>query len=56
MNKKGFAISIILYSVVFLIISILYVLLGVLRNRYTVTSDLRENIIDDLSQEEIVEK
>ena len=50
MNKKGFAISIILYSVVFLIITILYMLLGILKTRYTVTDNLRDTIIEQLNE------
>ena len=49
MNKKGFAISIILYSLVFLIISIFYMLLSIVKTRYTVTSGLRESVIEELS-------
>ena len=49
MNKKGFAISIILYSLVFLIISIFYMLLGIVKTRYTVSSGLRESVIEELS-------
>ena len=49
MNKKGFAISIILYSMVFLLISIFYMLLGIVRTRYIVTSGLRESIMEELN-------
>ena len=49
MNKKGFAISIILYSLVFLVISIFYMLLGVVKTRYTVSSGLRESVIEELN-------
>lgn len=52
MNKKGFAISIILYSIVFLIITILYMLLGIVRNRYVINEKLRENVLDELNQGE----
>ena len=51
MNKKGFAISVILYSIVFLIIAILYMLLGITRTRYTVNKGLRDNIIKELNEE-----
>ena len=50
MNKKGFAVSIIIYSIVFLIIAILYMLLGIERNRYTVNSELRESITAYLNE------
>ena len=51
MNKNGFAISIILYSIVFLIIAILYMLLGLAKTRYTVNKSLRDNIVNDLNVE-----
>ena len=50
MNKKGFAVSIILYSIVLLIITILYMLLGIVKTRYTVSDNLRENITQELNQ------
>ena len=49
MNKKGFAISIILYSVVFLIIGIFYILLGIIKARYNVSNDIKNNIINKLN-------
>lgn len=49
MNKKGFAISVILYSIVFLIIVILYMLFGIVKTRYTTAKNLRENIVNDLN-------
>lgn len=49
MNKKGFAISIILYSVVLLIIAILYMLLGIEKNRTEVSEDLKNNIMEQLN-------
>ena len=49
MNKKGFAISIILYSMVFLLVSIFYMLLGIAKNRYTVSTNLRESIIENMN-------
>ena len=49
MNKKGFAISIILYSMVFLLITTLYIILGVFKTRYTVTNELRDSIVEELS-------
>lgn len=50
MNKKGFAISVVLYSVVFLLISILYMITGVLKTRYHVKSDLRDTIVEQLNE------
>ncbi len=49
MNKKGFAISIILYSVILLIIAILYMLLGIEKNRTDTSEKLRNNIIEQLN-------
>ena len=54
MNKKGFAISIVLYSLVFLLISILYMILGVLKARYHVENDLRDAIVQELNDSIIV--
>lgn len=49
MNKRGFAISIILYSLVFLLITILFMILGILKTRYNVSSDIRESVIDEIN-------
>ena len=49
MNKKGFAISIILYSLVFLLITILFIILGILETRYNVTTNLRDSIVEDMN-------
>ena len=49
MNKKGFAISIVMYSIVFVLISVFYMLLGILKVRYTVSSNLREDIMNELN-------
>lgn len=54
MNKKGFAVSILLYSLVFIIISLLYMLLLTMRTRYKVESDLRESIVEQLNDLVIV--
>ena len=50
MNKKGFAVSIILYSIVFLIVTILYILLAIEKNRYTVNKEIRNSIISELNE------
>lgn len=50
MNKKGFAISIILYSMVFLLITILFVILSILKTRYTASNDLRDSILKDFNE------
>lgn len=49
MNKKGFAISIILYSMVFLLISIFYMLLGIVKTRYIATTNLRKDVLEELN-------
>ena len=54
MNKRGFAISIVLYSLVFLLISILYMILGILKARYNVENDLRNSIIQELNSSIII--
>jgi len=50
LNNKGFAISIILYSIIFLIITILMILLGLEKSRYTVNQSLRDGIINELNE------
>ena len=50
MNKKGFAISVILYSMVILVISILYLVLGIVKNRYTLETQLKESAIDYIDE------
>lgn len=52
MNKKGFAISVILYVIVFLIITIFYILLGVIKARYSVNRDLKSSIVTSLNSAE----
>ena len=54
MNKKGFAISTVTYVIVLLIVSLLYMLLGIMRNRYTINDDLRNNIIANLNGDEFL--
>ena len=51
MNKKGFAVSVILYSIIFLIITTLFMLLGIMKTRFTVNNDLRENILETINDE-----
>lgn len=52
MNKKGFAISIVLYSIIIMIITILYVMLGIEKNRYDTNMELRDKIIEELNEAE----
>ena len=54
MNKKGFAISVILYVIVFLIISIFYILLGLVKARYSVNNDLKNDITSTLNGTEYI--
>lgn len=49
MNKKGFAISVILYVIVFLIIAIFYLLLGIIKARYNVSNELKNSIVTTLN-------
>lgn len=51
MNKRGFAVSIVLYSMVFLIVTILYMLLGIEKTRYTVNQNVRDNIMVQLNDQ-----
>ena len=50
MNKKGFAISIILYSLVFLLITILFMILGILKTRYNVSDNTRKSVIENINE------
>ncbi len=50
MNNKGFAISIILYSIVLLISTMLFMILGIMRTRYNVSNRLRKSIMEDLNE------
>ena len=52
MNKKGFAISIVMYSVVFLLITMFYIILGILKTRYNINDDLRKTITEELNSNE----
>lgn len=51
MNKKGFAVSVILYSIIFLIITTLFMLLALMRTRYNVNSELKDNIRESINEE-----
>lgn len=55
MNKKGFAISIVMYSIVFLLVTMFYIILGILKTRYNVSDDLRNTIIEELNSEENID-
>lgn len=50
MNKKGFAISVILYSMVILVISIMYLVLGIVKDRYNLENQLKESAIDYIDE------
>ena len=49
MNKKGFAISVILYVIVFLIITIFYILLSIVKARYNTSNEFKETVMNDLN-------
>lgn len=51
LNKKGFAISIILYSIVFVIITVLYIILKIIKTRYQVTDGLKNDIREQLNSQ-----
>ena len=52
MNKKGFAISVILYSMVILVIGIMFLLLGIIRNRYNISDRLKQDVINYLNEKD----
>lgn len=52
MNKKGFAISIVLYAIVFLLVNIFYLMLGILKTRYSVSRSLRNDIMEQLNSDD----
>ncbi len=54
MNKKGFAISVVLYAIVFLLITIMYMILGVLKTRYHVNRDMRNELMNQLNSTEYI--
>ena len=54
MNRKGFAISIVMYSIVFLIVTILYMLVGVVRNRYVINENLRGKVTAQINSEAVL--
>lgn len=56
MNKKGFAISVIIYSLVLVITSLLYMTLDMIKNRYDNEKKLRDNIEERLNSDEFVNK
>lgn len=51
MNKKGFAVSMLLYSLVFVIVSLLYILLGIIKTRYNTQSELRNVIVEEINNQ-----
>lgn len=54
MNNKGFAISVILYSMVFLLISVFYMLLGIVKSRYNTSTQLRDTIVEELNESKLL--
>lgn len=51
LNNKGFAISVILYSIIILIIGILYLLLSILNARHNITKQTNEEIVDYINKQ-----
>lgn len=54
MNKKGFAISVILYSMVFLLVSVFYMLLGIVKTRYNTSNGLRNVVEEELNESNVL--
>ncbi len=52
MNKKGFAISVIMYSIVFLLVTIFYITLGILKARYNVNDSLKKAVMEELNTDD----
>lgn len=53
LNNKGFAISIILYAMIILIIGVLYLLIQISSNRYNLLKNYKEDIVDTINGEGI---
>ena len=51
LNNKGFAISVILYSMIILIIGILYLLLGVLNARHNLSKQTNDDVRDYINNQ-----
>lgn len=53
LNNKGFAISVLLYSMVILIMGIMYLLLDIINDRYRLTKELKENVVEYINSQGI---
>ena len=51
LNNKGFAISVILYSMIILTIGVLYLLLGVLNTRYNLSKETSDDVVDYINNQ-----
>lgn len=51
LNNKGFAISVILYSMIILIIGILYLLLGILNARHNLSKQTNNEVVDYINNQ-----
>lgn len=53
LNNKGFAISVILYSMIILIIGVLYLLLGILNTRHNLLKKTNDEVVDYINNQGI---
>lgn len=53
MNNKGFAISVILYSMIILIMSVLLLVLNLVNSRYKQNKTLKDNVVEKINNEGI---
>lgn len=52
MNNKGFAISTILYGLIIMVINVMFIIIVTVKDRYDITTDLKDNIINQLNNME----
>lgn len=53
LNNKGFAISVVLYSMVILIIGIMYLLLDVVNSRYRMSREVKDDVVEYINSQGI---
>lgn len=53
LNNKGFAISVILYSMIILVIGIMYLLLNIVNTRYKLTKENKEEVVEYINSQGI---
>jgi len=51
LNNKGFAISIVLYSMIILIIGIMYLLLDIVNDRYKMSKEAKEHVVEYINMQ-----